>query len=224
MANEYISVDEFKAATSSGITRTKSDFEIQIAVESASRAIDDAVNRRFYQDAAVVDRFYTAPTVPSRYYWQREIPTIVVDDISTATGLIVKTDPGDDGTYEQVWTLGVDYRLAPINNAADELPWTQIERIRTGNYSFPPHLHRVQVTAKFGWPTVPVAIQQATLLQAQRLFFRRQAPFGVAGAGAGAGHGDIGVIRLLNKIDPDVEVLIKPYTRILLPGQTIAVA
>lgn len=89
-----------------------------------------------------------------------------------------------------------DYYLSPRKGG----PWTAIIAER------PPAL--VTVTAKFGWPEIPVAIQQATLLQASRLVARRDSPYGVAGSP------DAGTeVRLLARVDPDVEVAIGPYRR-----------
>jgi hypothetical protein len=48
----------------------------------------------------------------------------------------------------------------------------------------------VRITAKWGWPEIPPTIMLATLIQASRLFARRQAPFGVAG------NPDVGQLRL----------------------------
>jgi hypothetical protein len=47
----------------------------------------------------------------------------------------------------------------------------------------------------------------ATLLQASRLFTRRQSPFGIAGAP------DLGVVRLSARLDADVEVLLKSFRK-----------
>jgi len=55
---------------------------------------------------------------------------------------------------------------------------------------------------------VPTTVKQATLLQASRVFARREAPFGVAGSP------DMGSeLRLLEKVDPDVAVMLVPYVR-----------
>lgn len=208
ISNGYVTLAEIKTAIG-GVTGSDKDGDLERAVESASRAIDEFCRRRFWQDPSVVARYYTAD--PDAY-------TVVTDDISTATGLIVATDPGDDGTFEITWTKDTDFRLLPINADADSEPWTQLERIRTGSYTFPDHKHRVKVTAKFGWATTPTAIKQACLTQAIRFYQRRNSPFGVAGST------EFGAVRLLNKLDPDVEMGIKPYRRIRVPGQKIAVA
>lgn len=57
-----------------------------------------------------------------------------------------------------------------------------------------------------GEAAVPEAVVNACLLQASRYWSRRSAPFGVAGSPELGNE-----LRLLNKLDPDVEVLLGPY-------------
>jgi hypothetical protein len=47
----------------------------------------------------------------------------------------------------------------------------------------------------------------ATLIQAARLFTRRQSPFGIAGSP------DLGTVRLSAKLDADVETLLRPFKK-----------
>lgn len=204
ITNGYVTLTEIQNALGGSSNTT----DLERAVEAASRSIDDYCRRRFWQDSAVVTRYYTAV----------DRDRVVVDDISTSTGLVVTTDPGDDGTFETTWTIDTDFRCLPINAAADSEPWTVLERIRTGSYVFPSHEYRVSVTAKFGWATTPTIVKQACLIQAGRLYKRKDSPFGVAGSS------EFGAVRLLAKLDPDVEQLLKPYRRIELPGVSVAVA
>lgn len=206
ISNGYLTLAEFKAAIG-GVSGSDKDADIERAIEGASRSIDQYTRRRFWQD----------PTAVTRYYTATDASLVVTDDISTTTGLVVKTDPGDDGTFEVTWTVDADFRLTPVNAAADSEPWTAIERIRTGSYVFPNHEHRVSVTAKFGWASVPTDIETACLIEALRLYKRKDAPFGVAGTD------NVGVIRLFAKIDPDAEKLIRPHRRVRLPGLRVAV-
>ena len=66
----------------------------------------------------------------------------------------------------------------------------------------------VQVTASFGWAAVPETIKAATIRQTARFFYRREAPFGVAGSPSMGSE-----IRLLAQADPDVVVMVRPYRR-----------
>ena len=65
----------------------------------------------------------------------------------------------------------------------------------------------MRVRGIWGWTAVPAEISMATLIQASRLFARRQSPFGIAGAP------DLGVVRLSARLDADVEVLVKDFRR-----------
>jgi hypothetical protein len=176
---------------------TSDDARIEAAVEAASRAIDKHTGRRFWQDPSVVARVYS-PVPGSR--------DLQVDDISTATGLIVKADFDGDGTYETTYTTGTDYILQPDNAAANGEPWKWLRRVITGTW--PVREQSIQVTAKFGWAAVPTAVVSATQIQASRLYKRREAPFGVAGSPELGSE-----IRLLARLDPDVAVLLKGYRR-----------
>jgi hypothetical protein len=64
----------------------------------------------------------------------------------------------------------------------------------------------VRVTGTFGWPSVPDAIKQATILLSIRIFKRLDSPLAVAG------FGDLGAVRV-GRSDPDVMAMIAPYRR-----------
>lgn len=216
ITNGYLTAAELKTATSGGITGTGSDADIERAIEAASRAIEKFCRRRFWQDTQVVDRYYTAtPASAHRRNFVGAFGEVIVDDISTTTGLVVATDPGDDGTYEVTWTRDTDFRLWPINAAADGVPWTVIERMQRGSYAFPYHEYRVKVTAKFGWAAVPTDVKQACLILSQRYFARRTSPFGVAGSN------DQGVVRI-SREDVDVMNLLRPFRRVRVPNQRVS--
>lgn len=179
---------------------TEDDAEIAFAITAASRAIDRATNRQFGQAAAAVERFYTAEWDCDRGRWVVEI-----DDLMTDTGLLIDYDVDDDETYSASID---DYRLQPVNAAADSRPWTRVVVHPNSTNKPSARENAVRVTAQFGWTSVPTAIEQACLLQASRFLARREAPFGVAGSP------DVGSeTRLLAKLDPDVEVAVGPYRR-----------
>lgn len=195
----YATLAELRAFVGIPVLDTGDDTTLQLALDAAEEQIDLFTFRQFAADAVAVARTYDAA-----------VPTYLdVDPITTTTGLIVKTDDNADGTFETTWTLGTDFRLEPLNAAAEGKAWTRI--VGLGTRTFPRHAYwpGVQVTAKFGWVgDVPAAIKEATLLQASRLFMRRNAPFGVAGSP------DMGSeVRLLAKLDPDVEALVRRYRR-----------
>ncbi|WP_027934561.1 head-tail connector protein [Amycolatopsis thermoflava] len=167
--------------------------ELAVAVSAASRAIDEFTHRQFGQ-TDVEQRFYTARWSAYRDTWLVRIDDVMVVPTEVAT------DPGDD-----TWTTVGNPRMLPRNAAAEGRPWTELQLPSTiGSIA----VDGVRVTARFGWTEVPDTIKQATLLQASRLFARRDSPFGVAGSP------DIGSeLRLLAKLDPDVQVMVANYCR-----------
>ena len=56
----------------------------------------------------------------------------------------------------------------------------------------------------FGWPAVPPAVAEAALLWSERIYKRKDAPFGIAA------FPEAGEMRLLEEMDPDVVTLLRP--------------
>jgi len=186
---------------------TGNDLDEQLlrrAVQTASRAIDDycaggvAGSRRFFKDL----------TVTARTFWCDDPARAWVDDIASNTGLLVKTDEDGDGVFETTWTVGTDYQLEPLN--ANQAGWQWWEIVAVGTRAFPtwPQRAGLQVTARFGWPAIPVEVNQAAILKATKLFKRRESPDGFATGGL-----DIGPVRISRFEDPDVTMLLDPYTK-----------
>lgn len=191
-APDYCSAAELKAYLRIG--DTDDDAEVALAITAASRAVDRATGRQFGATASTEERTYT-PAWDRR----RDLYVVEVDDLMTTSGLAVETA---DGTAVAVLVAVGDggYRLGPVNAQQKGRPWTQfVTTTCTSEFT---------VTATWGWSAVPTPIKQATLIQAARLFGRRGSPFGVAGSP------DLGSeLRLLAKVDPDVEVIVGPYRR-----------
>lgn len=197
--NLYVSMEELKATLELSGSNF-SDGDIRSACSAASRAIDMACGRRFWADG-------NANQV--RVYTPTDSRKLTIDDLTTLTS--IKTDPGGDGVYEETWAA-TDYTLGPLNASAESVPYTSVTAHPSGRYLFPTaYPASVQITGKWGWPSVPAEITLATSILAARLFKRtREAPFGVAGFGI-----DGASIRV-PRIDPDVQALIGPYMRATL--------
>lgn len=181
---------------------------LEACIDTASRLVDAYCGRRFYVDTSAT----------ARTYYPVDGCLVRVDDISTSSGLIVKTDEDDDGTYETTWT-STDYQLEPLNGIEDGLEGFPTSRIRAvGTLGFPTVNDRpsVQVTAVWGWSAVPAAVKRATLMQAARLHRRKQTPEGIAG-------GDqFGAIRISSRIDPDVGHALAAYRKVGGHGLVVA--
>lgn len=197
ITNGYCTLDELKTALR--ISDALDDRLLESTVEAASRRIDGMCSRRFYLDGTVSNRTYA----PDRY------SSVTVDDIGTATGLVVKADWDGSGTFATTLTSGIDFQTEPLNAIVLGEPITSLRAIDT---SFPVSSARratMQITAKWGWPAVPDAIREATVLLAARHFKRADSPLGVAG------FGELGAI-MVRRTDPDIEALVDPYRRIVV--------
>lgn len=194
LTNCYTTLAELKASL--GITDNVDDTALEAAITAASRMIDDYTERFFYRDG-------TTGSPVSRYYTPQDIYVIMIDDIYQITEVAI--DAAFDQTYSTVFATS-DYLVEPVNAPRKGWPYTRI--LATGSYILPyPLPQSVRVKGVWGWGAVPSEIAMATLLQASRLFARRQSPFGIAGAP------DLGVVRLSSRLDADVEVLCKPFRR-----------
>lgn len=198
-APDYASVATLKSALR--ITDTDDDAELTLALSGASRAIDGHCGRQFGQLAAPAARYYTARWDDGRRRW-----IVVLDDLMTVTGLEVHTAPTVEGVWDTELTVDTDFHLAPRNRPADGLPWTLL--IAAEGTTLPCAEDAIRVTATWGWSEVPDVVVQATILQATRLFRRKDAPFGVAGSPEVGSE-----VRLLSRLDPDVALLVAPLRR-----------
>ena len=194
--NGYCTLAEL--CTFARVSGTADDDMLVAAINAVSRWIDEYTGRRFWKDGADTTRYYTAEFAD----------LLFIDDLSAALTALY-TDEDGDRTYERTWAA-TDYDLQPDNAAADGKPYTQIATTPDGNYSFPSGAKGVKITGKFGWPSVPTMIKQATLTQAERVFKRRDAPFGVVGSA------EMGQIAVVPKLDPDVQAMIVPFIRALV--------
>ena len=194
ITNGYATLAQVKSAMR--IVDTIDDSLIEMAIESASRAIDGFAMRSFYSSGTA-----------TRIYAAEDSYVVQTDDIA-GTAITLQTSSAGDGIFDTTWSP-IDYQLEPVNGYTDglEVPFTRIRAVE--NYLYPVEADQalVKVTAVFGWPFVPIAITQACVIQSSRLFKRLDSPLGVAG------FGDMGAVRVSRYLDPDVEQLIAPYRK-----------
>lgn len=197
IANGYATLAEIK--NSLRISDSIDDTQLEMAIESASRLIDGYAQRYFYNGGTATRVFASNNT------WQ-----VMLDDAQSLSE--VKLSSLDNGTYD-VTLAATDYQLFPLNNVVGGLTgWPYTELTLAGNYlsvnyGFVTGSGRanVQVTGVWGWSAIPIAIKQATIIQASRIYKRADSPLGVAG------FGDLGVMRVSSGLDPDVRQLVDPY-------------
>lgn len=190
ITNGYASLNEVKAALK--IIDGLDDSQLEMAIESASRLIDGYAGRYFYNAGTATKNFAADDQ------WVTQI-----DDLQSITELATTNQIGDNYT---AWSA-TDYQLEPLNGRVDGLtsPYTRIRAVNQYVFPFYNGQALVKVTGVWGWASVPIAIKQATILQASRIFKRLDSPLGVAG------FGDMGVVRVGSRLDPDVQHLVDPY-------------
>jgi hypothetical protein len=195
MANEYATREELKAHLSIEADDTSRDALLDRALAAASRSIDKATGRPghgFWLDQEPTARTYR---LDGRIVRRGEGDLLLVDEIGDTTDMVVEV------SYVTSWSPVTDYETSPDNALTDGRPITGLLRLgRT--WALPSS--RVRITARHGWPTVPDDIAEACMIQASRLYKRKDSPEGVMGSA------EWGVVRLSRR-DPDVWNLIEPY-------------
>jgi hypothetical protein len=189
-AYAYIGLNELKAALGVEVTDTTDDAALSLAIDAACEVVNNYCGRRFDLVTA------------TRYYNVVEAGWLDVPDLVEITTL--KTDEGYDGTFERTWAT-TDYHLTPYGALDDGRSYGRIIRALDGDYYFPRGTRSVEITGTFGYEEVPSAVRQATLIQATRLFKRKDAPFGVIGSA------EMGQLQVVPTIDPDIKLLLAGY-------------
>jgi hypothetical protein len=194
LGDTYAVLDELKEYLD--IDRTDFDARLDDALITASRTIERYCGRQFNDAGSASARVFN----PTR----RKLS--FVDDFHTTTGLVVKTDDNDDGVFEETWT-SADYQLEPLNGVRDGetgWPYWTIRAIED-TYDFPVNEKgraTLEVTARWGWASVPAPVKTACLILAAETFKLATVPLGVAGMG------EFGFVRLrdnktaMTKLDP----------------------
>lgn len=194
LVNAYCTLNQVKASLRIPVADTVDDALLNLAINAASRDIDQATERQFFS------------TTATRIYTPQDSYITLIDDLTTLTTL--KVSSAANGVFDLTFKA-TDFQLEPLNGIAGGItvPFNAIRAV--GDFTFPISGGEatVQVAGVFGFTAVPVAIEQATVLLASRIFKRNDSPGGVMG------FGDIGVVRV-SRIDPDIDRLIMPYKKL----------
>lgn len=201
ITNGYTTLNAMKTFLS--IADNSDDTLLEGMVEAASRSIDRIANRRFYLDSTASARQYRAYNEVFAY----------VDDIGTTSNLAVALDEDGDGVFETSLTLNTDFLLDPLTASSLGRPFTQLTIVNT-SYSWPvfPGIFSnglrpgVQVTARWGWPSVPDDIETACQILTADLYKRKDSPGGILGLG------DLGAIRM-SPLGRDVTAMVRAYKK-----------
>ena len=191
----YVSLAELKAALR--ITDSVDDALLNSSIAAATGYVNNYCERTF-----------TAAVSGQRFYIPRgRFDTLQIDDATAITEVAIDDDL--DLTYSEVLNA-IDFQPEPLNATTGGIayPFTSIRPVEDGYWPMYQNRATVRVSGTFGWPSVPDAVKQATLLQASRLFTRLESPLGVAG------FGDMGAMRVSFKGDPDVLMLLAPFQKL----------
>jgi hypothetical protein len=162
----YVTAADLKTILRIG-SGTYADAAIDIAVNTASRAIDAYKDTRF------------TPSSGTRWYDGGGEKVLLVHDLVSVSSLQIDRD--DDGDYDETWVADTDYVLGPVNAAADGRPYYQLIHLGRSSYApFPAGPKVVQVAGSFGWAEPPWMVKQAAVLLANRFLARtKSAPLGI---------------------------------------------
>lgn len=196
----YASIDQAKAYLPGEDQRSSNDLNIAMALDSACSAIDRHCGRTFVKSTTASARTFAALSPFSA----------LVDDFWSTSGLVIKTDDDDDGVYETTWSTS-DYDLRPANGGTamgiTGSPWWEI--VAVGDRTFPVSTLRlpIEMTAKWGWSSVPEPVVLSTLNLTGTLRKLRDVPLGLAG------FQDFGGVRVPVDVFRQVTGLLVPYRR-----------
>ena len=189
----YATLAQVKAALR--ITDSVDDSLLEMAIESASRAIDQYTARNFYNAGTAV-----------RYYAPSDSLNVEIDDMISLVSLQTMSD--DEQVYDTTWASD-DYQLEPLNGIVDGIsqPYNHIRAVGDYTYLTLAGQATVKVTGVWGWSAVPIQVTQAPVIQASRIFNRLDSPLGII-------SGELGSMRVGSRLDPDVAQLVDSLRKI----------
>lgn len=198
MAINYTDLASVKLALHLSTTDSVDDTVLNALMTTASREVDKYCDRYF-------GRLGTSQEPQQRLYRCRTWDSVLTDDIVEV--LDVEVDfTGYADSFSSVGASGVI--PAPVNAQAGAEPAPYTYLVSKPSTVLPAVTGWVRVTGIFGWPEVPKAVKDATLLQTIRLFKSRDVPLGLVG-----GADSLGVLRLPGGLHPDARMLLEPYRR-----------
>jgi hypothetical protein len=198
LGDPYATLAQLKDRLGISVSDTVDDLTLNDALDGASRGIEAECHRQFND----------AGTESARVFYPISSRIVRVDDFQSSAGLLLATDPGYDGVFEQAWTAS-GFELRPLNgvvNGQTGWPYNKIMATPSTGLYFPcTGRASVKLTARWGWSAVPKPIKIATLILAEDLSKLKDLPFG------SGGYGEWG--RIKARENPNVLLRIAPYMR-----------
>lgn len=182
---QYVSAAELEESL--GMKQQFARADVELAVEAASRAIEEECGRVFYPGTIGETRSFTSP---SDSY-------VLIDDAISISALELNGVVSDPTLYA--------LEAPSLPNA----PYGLIRSVAGAGLIFPRGGDgTIEVTGQFGWSETPAQIKSAARILAARILRRtREATFGVIGLGF-----DGGAVRIASS-DPDLDFLLWPFKR-----------
>lgn len=140
---------------------TSDDANILTQLTAVSRFFERQVGQFFNQDAAVVVREFFGEGQPYLRLNQELSP-----GIASKTGLIIRIDEDDDGDFaDETALVNSDLNFLPLNadKEPEAQPWREVWLTSRSALSAFPRNRKVQITAIWGWPSVPGPVTQDTI-------------------------------------------------------------
>jgi len=226
MPNNYCTASEIKEMMPDGNWGTTYDSILSLLASRASRVVDKWTGRKpgaYYVDADSTYYFDGPMKQVSQignsyegYYSNRlgglRTPSsqLWIGEIATSPTSVAMALTGDINNYTSLSVA--DYFCWPYNAPSEGIPYMRLDlNMMYGAYklwySFP---KGIRVVGKFGFSAaVPDDIKQACIIQASRWFKRGQQGFQDTGA-----VNDMGQLRYVKQLDPDVELMLMHYKKV----------
>lgn len=204
-SSRYASIAEFKAWLSDrsaylvDADGASIDSELGDVLDAGSRLVDDDTGREFFLTSSEARSF--------RINLQG---AVMLPDLIASVTPTVTIDTTGNETAETT-LAATDYVLGPLTDergrAALRYEW--LRRARFGSVVFTPG-YKLTVSGDWGFlesGAAPAGVKVATMIQAARLYARRDAKLGAKVIP------EVGLREVLSKTDPDYDRLIAPFVR-----------
>lgn len=168
----YATVARYKSQT--GKTSAADDAVILSQLTATSRWLERRLGGSYGPQVFNLDASATTRVYLPAYTNLGRAPT-VLDLAPVVSVSAVKVDTTGEGVFGETALTSTYYQLLPLNASAEGRPYTQLEATTWGSQNSWPVGTQVQVTGIHGWPAVPEAIVNATVIFTAML--RGETPF-----------------------------------------------
>lgn len=183
-----------------GIADSENDALLQYALDSATRFIQQFTGRSFVAETAATK--YFTPYEPDALDLGFDLRATTNADVA------ISVDTAGDLTFSQA-LLATDFILKPLMPFPDAGIYSRIEIAPLSSAAFIWGAStQVRIVGNWGYVVnndAPIDVKQACLIQASRLYQRKDAPFGILQTT------DLGQFTRIGTEDQDVMALLTPY-------------